>query len=322
MLRALLPACLLCGCAALVPAATDSFGEEGGDASDGGTTTPAPDLPPPAPSDIVIATFNVHLFFDTRCDSGQCGGGDFEDAPNQGQFDYRADELAAAIAALDADVVLLQEVENDACLDALQQRLDGAYPTAILGETDFAASVDVAVLARDPTLEVRRHGDPPIPLPGGGETWFAREFLEVHLDADGHRVVVFAAHFKSKNDDDPERRLAEATRARELVDAAVAAHPEALVVLGGDLNDTPGSPPLAALEGEGGMLRVAAELVPDDWTYTYDGERRALDHLYQAVDADGGEFVAGSAHVFRGEFDEGWGGSDHAAVRASFRAGP
>lgn len=318
-MRRLLAVLALCSCGALVPADSGPTGggEEDGDVS----TVGEPDLPKPAAADLVVATFNVHLFFDTTCDSGSCGSGDFESAPNQGQFDYRADEISEGIAGFDADVVLLQEVENQNCLDALHMRLGEGYPTAILGETGFSASVDVAVLSRFDTLEVRRHSDQPIPLPNGDQTWFSREFLEVHLDAEGHRLIVFAAHFKSKNDDDPARRLAEATRARAIVDASAAEFPDAVIVMGGDLNDTPGSPPLTALEGDDGLLRVAAELAPEDWTYTYHDVHSALDHLLQATAATGGQYVPGSALVFRGEGDDGWGGSDHAALRASFRAG-
>lgn len=319
-MRRLLALSLCCSCAALVP--QDSVTEGGGGESSGeGSSSTGSVAPPPAPADLVVATYNVHLLFDTRCDSGQCGSGDFEEAPNQSQFDYRAGELAEAIVGLEADVVLLQEVENQTCLDAVTSRLAGEWPTAVLGETGFPASVDVAVLSRLPSLEVRRHEDKPIPLPGGGQTWFSREFLEVHLDAGGHRLIVFVGHFKSKNDDDPERRLAEATRAREIIDASTAEFPEAVIVMGGDLNDTPGSPPLQALEGEGGMLRVAAELAPEDWTYVYQDEHRALDHLYLATAATGGTYKSGSAFVFRGDFEEGYAGSDHAALRASFRAG-
>lgn len=308
----------LCGaCGALVPA--DTRGEEGGEGE--GTTAMAPDLPAPDPADIVFATFNVHLFFDTVCDSGQCGHSDFEEAATPEFFAYRADQLAAAILALDADIVLLQEVEDQTCLDALTERLGDEYPSAVLGETDFAASVDVALLSRHPILELRRHGDTPLQRPSGGQTYFAREFLEVHLDGDGHRVIAFAAHFKAKNDDDPERRLLEAERAREIVDASAVEHPGALIVMGGDLNDTPDSPPLAALTADGGMLRVAADIAPDDWTYRYNDTRSAIDHLLLATAATGGRYVAGSALVFHGETGDGWGGSDHAALRASFRAG-
>lgn len=307
----------LSACPWVVSQDTDS----GSGSGDEGTTEPAPpDLPAPGPEDIVVATFNVHLFFDTRCDSGDCGGDAFEQAYSESTFAARADTIADAILGLQADVVLLQEVESLDSLAALSARLP-EYETAYLGETGFPASIDTAILARFPLVEIRSHGDSAIPLPGGGETYFARDFLEAHFDRDGRRVIAFVAHFKSKADDDPERRLAEAQAARGIVDAAVEKHPDALVLMGGDLNDVPGSPPLLALEETGGLERVAADLGEDDWTYVWGGDLRALDHLYLAKFAAGGTYVPGTSRVFRGVSQVGWGDSDHAALRATFRVG-
>jgi len=284
------------------------------------STAASGELPPPDPADLAIATFNVRRFFDTVCDSGQCGPDDYEEVPTANQFAYKADTIAEGISGFQADVVILQEVENQTCLDALKERLGDTYPTAILGESGFAASVDVAVLSRFPLVAVKRHADVPLQRPSGGQTWFSREFLEVHLDAEGHELIVFAAHFKAKVDDDPERRLAEATRAREIIDAVALTNPDALIVMGGDLNDTPTSPPLMALLADGGMKRVAEELVPDDWTYSYQGVHQAIDHLLLSTAATGGQHLPGTTHVFRGEGNDGYGGSDHDALRSSFHA--
>lgn len=318
---------LLAAALAVLPACAAFFPPPGGNddagaSEDSGATTDAPpaDLPPPGPEDMVVATYNVHLFFDTKCDSGSCGGGSFESAPSEAAFAARADEIATAITDLDADIVLLQEIENQDCLRALSERLPD-YPTAYIGETGFPASVDTAILSRYPLLEIRSHGDVPIPLPNGDETYFARKFLEAHFDRDGRRVIAFVAHFKSKNDDDPARRLAEAEEARKIVDAVAQEHPDALLIMGGDLNDVPGSPPLNALEDTNGMTRVAAELGEGDWTYVFDSELRALDHLYLSNRASGGSFLSGTARVFRGPEGSGWGGSDHASLRATFRVG-
>ncbi len=309
----------LAGCQSLVPSGTQGPSETSSD--DGEVPTTGSELPPPPdPASISVATYNVRRFFDPHCDSGNCNSGDYEDVPTEGQFTYRADTLATAIADLNADIVVLQEIENQDCLDALTERLGNAYPTALLGETGLAASLDVAVLSRYPSLELRRHASTPLTLPSGGKTWFSREFLEVHFDAEGQRAIVFAAHFKAKINDDPDRRLAEATRAREVVDSVAQAHPLALLVLAGDLNDTPDSPPLRALEDEDGLLRVAAELAPDDWTYRFMGMYEPIDHLLMAT-TTGVRYLEGSAVIFRGEGEAGYAGSDHAAVRASFRAG-
>jgi len=279
------------------------------------TTTTAEDAGP-LPG-LRIATFNVRRYFDTVCDSGDCSYGAYEEQPTQAQFEARTAQIAEAIERIDASIVLLQEVETWTCLLSLASALYPRYPTFRLGEIGGVATVDVAVLAEGELVDEIRHRQVPLPLPSGGFTSFARELLELHLEVDGQRVVVFDAHFKSKSGDDPERRLAEATAAHQIVTARAAQLPDALVVLGGDLNDVPGSPPLDAIEQGGLLHRVAAD-IPDglDHTFIFDGQGVALDHLYLAV-AAGGSYIAGSAEVIRGSAG-GLGGSDHAAVAAHF----
>lgn len=271
---------------------------------------------PEATEKLRIAAFNVHRFFDTICHSGACGGSNFEELPSPEAFDAQAGQLAAAIGALGADVVLLSELETQASLDALKARLP-QYPAAVLGETGSPASVDVAVLSAFPITQVLGHRDRTLFRPDGSTTRFSRELLEVHLDARGAEVIVFSAHFRSKVADDPGRRFAEADAARDIVSTVAREAPGALVVLGGDLNDVPGSEPLKALELDGALLRVSSDR-PDSetWTYSYFGDRQAIDHLYLARDS--GAYVPGSFRAARGGSSGGYGGSDHAAVYADF----
>ncbi|WP_426752956.1 endonuclease/exonuclease/phosphatase family protein [Myxococcus sp. Y35] len=299
---------------------------------DGRGTPPEDDAPcvgsdcgEPKPPDtavegsVRIAAFNVQRFFDTVCDSGACGGNNYEALPTPSEFGMQADRLASAISRLNADVVLLAEVETQASLDALTSRLP-RFAYSELGETGAPASVDVAVISVHPITQVRGHRDRVLQRPNGTQTYFSRELLEVHVEVSGKEVIVFAAHFRSKSNDDPGRRFAEAEATREIVTAAAQAAPDALVVLGGDLNDVPGSEPIVALERGGTLLRVASDR-PDDetWTYTFYGERQAIDHLYLA--RGGGTYVPGS---FRTAKDPrgGYGGSDHAAVYADFMPAP
>lgn len=262
-----------------------------------------------------IAAFNVHRLFDTTCDSGTCGGSAYEALPTPDAFSTQANKLASAISRLEADVVLLGEVETQASLDALTSRLPG-FRHAVLGETGAPASVDVAVLSAHPILLTRGHREQPLIKPDGSTTRFSRELLEVHLDTPGTRTIVFSAHFRSKVDDDPGRRFAEAEASRVIVTRAAQEWPGALVVLGGDLNDVPGSPPLDALEQDDALLRVSSDR-PDSetWTYAYFGDFQAIDHLYLA--RGGGVYVPGSFRAAR-EARGGYGGSDHAAVYADF----
>lgn len=272
---------------------------------------------PRSPSRVRVLSMNAHRLFDLRCDSSRCGAGAYEALPTPERFDAQVDALALGIARAQPDVVCAQEIESDDALDALRGRLGSAFRTAVLGETGGPGSVDVAVLSRDALLDVRRHRRTRrLVLTSGRRTTFARELLEVHLDHRGHRVVVFCAHFRSKVRDEPERRAAEGAAAGEAVAEAVRAHPDALVVLAGDLNDHPASDALTALQ-RSGMDRVAARLPPgEDITWRGAAGAFALDHILHAT-AGRGRLVEGSVQVLR-DASGTWAGSDHAAIRADF----
>jgi predicted extracellular nuclease len=301
----LLVALFLLACEA-PPEGTDA----GAEPEDAGTTLP--------PTRVRIASFNVKLFFDTVCQSGACAPADFEQVSSQAAFDARAAQLAQAITSFDADVVALQEIETQACLDALLSRLSGVMPHGALGEIGTAGSVDVAVLSKTPIDQVLGHRNlERLVRPDGSRTNYSREFLEVHVHtADAQEVVLFAAHFRSKVSDDPGRRLAEAQTSRRIVTDLAATLPNALVVMAGDLNDFPGSPPLEALTADGGLLRVAADLaVADQATYVFNGRGEAIDHILQAV-TSGGRAVPRSSVVWKGS--GGFAGSDHFALTSDF----
>jgi uncharacterized protein len=294
------------------PGSTDLPSEDGG-------STPDPRTQPePAAGTVRIAAFNVHRFFDTVCDTGNCGGSAYEELPSARAFEARAEQLAQGLRAMKAGVVLLSEVETQPCLDALQARVP-EFSSAVLGEIGTLASVDVAVLARYPIREVRRYRSQRVlSRPDGSTTLFSREFLEVRLDVQGAELIVFATHFRSKVDDDPGRRYAEAQAARDILTAVAAERPGALVVLGGDLNDVPGSPPLEALEAGGALQRVSRELPLEELgTVWFQGAPQAIDHLYRARDASGQD-VPGTFRVVRDSPGSGLAGSDHAAIQADF----
>jgi len=306
-----------------------SFAEEGPGPSsppplpeDGGPPPGPGSQEEPAPGTVRIAAFNVHRFFDTVCESGNCGGAAYEELPTAEVFQARAGRIAQAISAMKAGVVLLSEVETLPCLEALEARLP-EVSTAVLGEIGTPASVDVAILSRYPLREVRRHrAQRLLPLPDGTTTYFSRELLEVRLDVQGTEVIVFAAHFRSRVNDDPARRYAEAEAARDIVMAVAAERPGALVVLGGDLNDVPGSPPLDALERGGALERVSQDRPLEEiGTVWFQGASLAIDHLYRARDASGQD-VPGSFRVVRDGPGSGLARSDHAAVQADFELPP
>jgi len=284
---------------------------------DVGVVDMGPDLAPDVGPDGIplrVGTFNVRRFFDTVCQSNACASGDYELQLSTAEFDFKAQKLATAIDAMDVDVISLQEVETQAVLDGLMSKLQTPYTIAKIAETGGTASLDVAVLSKGTLIETRNHKDVPLKRPDGSNTSFAREFFEVHIDLNGHRVVVFAAHFRSQRDDDPGRRFAEAEAAGLIVHATAAEFPNALVVLAGDLNDTPESDPIQALLAAGGLTLLTQ---PGLWTYGSFSSTEQIDQLIMAnsssIWVDEGMPVA---------FDDGsgsYGGSDHRALAATFR---
>ncbi len=267
------------------------------------------------------ATFNTARFFDTVCQSGSCGPGDYEEVPTQAAFDARVVQIATAINGFGANLVSLQEVETQACVDALLGRLGESMPYAVLGEINSPASVDVAVFSRTPIERVVKHRQEVLTRPDGTRTSFSRELLEVHVKIEGREVILFAAHFRSKNNDDPGRRFAEAQATRRIVDVVARENPQALVLLGGDLNDTPGSAPINALEENGGLVRAAGDLpVAEQSTYIFGGRGEAIDHLFQALTPAAAQRPR-SARVWK-EGSRGFAGSDHFALSAEWEFEP
>lgn len=263
---------------------------------------------------IKVATYNQYLLFDTVCDSGRCGPDDFETQWTQDQFDARIAERAAAIDALDADIVFLQEIETQEVLDDLNAALQNPFPISILAETGYDASLDTAILARGELVATREYHK----LNDGWQK-FARKFLRVDLDIQGKRVIAFSAHFKAKYKDDEARRIAEGETAHEIVTQVAASHDGALVIMGGDLNDTPDSEPLIALTKDKKLRRVTeGESLFDIYTFGYQQRRQAIDHLLIAP-TRGGRYVNKSAHSIHDNPPiPGYGGSDHSVLVGQF----
>lgn len=283
--------------------------------------SPEPDMRPEIidGADITVATFNVKRLFDTRCDSGRCESGDFEEAPSELALKSKVERIQRAIETLGADVIVFQEIEKEELLDRITENVRSEYPTRVFGETSFSASLDIAVIARGSLIKTLEHRDDRLQLDNGTTDRFARELLEVHVDIDGARVIVFGAHFISQRDSSADsRRRGEAKRTGELASAALAANPEALVVVAGDLNDVPGSDTIDLLD-DAGLRITSAELDSNvEYTHVYAGNRQILDHVL-FYDTDHTDLGYDGVRAVRDQGAQTFGGSDHAAAMGTFR---
>ena len=277
-----------------------------------------PVLPTTTTRDITVASFNVKRLFDTTCDSGACSSDDFEGLNTQAEMDAEIARVRNAVRVLDADVMVFQEVETQALLEEVMRPFRDEYPTLVFGNTG-SSRLDVGIVTKGQLLKVEEYKNMPLTTSSGSRTSFAREFLEVHSDFDGLRVIAYGAHFVSKRSSGMDgRREAEGTQAASLMSYTGKLYDKGLVVLGGDLNDSPDSPVLAPFY-RAGVKSVSAGLSTDEfYTSSFQGDRQVIDYvLYWG--RDGVELLSESVRAFHDEGRSGYEGSDHAAVRATFR---
>ena len=170
--------------------------------------------------------------------------------------------VAARVIELDADVLLVQEVEDQTALEDFNRNsLDDMYDQIVVLEGNDLRLIDVGIMVRRPlglgavtTWKHARHPDRP------GDPVFSRDLLQAELlDASGGRVLtVFNTHFKSHFIDafnreegrpktaaeiEAERIAANLLRRQQAEVAAeiIASRFDEPVLLGGDMNDPPTS---------------------------------------------------------------------------------
>ncbi len=284
----------------------------------GGTPETPPFEDTTLPNTLRIATWNVHNYFDTVCDSATgCGGSYYE--PRETDITYRTKMLSVAdgIKRIDADVLLLQEIEKESCLIDVQNWIGtNIYPSYAFGETGSTAGLDVAILTRGTITHVTTYRNKHwITQPDGSQKRLARELLAAEITLpNGIELTAFTTHFVSKvSDTTGERRLGEAKLVRELLDKYIAEHPGRLVVFGGDLNDFPDSEQIQTLSGDE-QLSSAIDMMQGPIT-TW-GDSVTFDYLfYSAENAS----KSAKAEVICDEYRKnGLSSSDHCSVKAVF----
>ena len=160
----------------------DQNDRDGGGDDSGETKTDVPVTP--AKATVRIVTFNVRKYFDETCDSGRCDADDFEKVFSGAEFVFRGNQLADALKTLDADIIVMQELETEECLDVIADRL--GFDHRAFGETFSNASLDVGIISKFIISDVKRYRDSTtLELSTGGTKKFTREFLETEMDVEG-----------------------------------------------------------------------------------------------------------------------------------------
>ncbi len=270
-------------------------------------SNPRPLAPDPVGGNVTVAAFNVLNYFST-IDSGPdvCGplaNQDCRGADNAEEFERQRDKIFAALEGLDADIVGLIELENDAADAALLDLVAGLND--VVGAGTYAA-VETGAIGPDAIRVALIYKPANVTLVGDHAVLDTPEFLDPNDSGGaqnrpalaqtfvpvggGHAVTVVVNHLKSKGsscgagDDDVVQGNCNLTRtlaAAELLewlamDPTGSGSPHVLLV--GDLNAYDEEDPIDVLTagGFGDLLeRFSGE---DAYTYVFDGLLGHLDY--------------------------------------------
>ncbi len=223
---------------------------------------------------LVIATYNVENYGPAN---RLTEAGYRKDYPKP-EAEKRA--LRAVIRAVDADVLVLQEMGGAPYLDELRRdlRTEGLdYPHAALA-TASDADRHLALLSKRELRGVVTHADLAFTYFGAKEP-VKRGLLEATLATAAGDVTIFALHLKSRytdRADDPmsaTRRAGEATAIRDRVLKRFPDPAAARFVILGDCNDSRASKAVGFLQKRGkteiARLLPAADSRGETWTHAY-----------------------------------------------------
>ena len=182
-----------------------------------------------------VATLNTQFLFDGLDDEGQANFPAKGD-PKKAQ-EHRA-RIGDIIRMLNADVVMLQEVENERVVRRLvdESLAELGYEVYFVEGYDTFTGQDVALLSRLPVDEIGRTDDR-VPVGRPGSSYGVSKNLYARMNLGSVPVTLVGLHFLARPDDRgrKDRREAQAEVIRRLVEREHALG-RAVIVLG-DLND-------------------------------------------------------------------------------------
>lgn len=237
--------------------------------------------------------------------------------------------LRTVILGLNADILAVQEMGQQAYLDELRRDLKAAgldYPYAVLLEGPDPDR-HVALLARREPLAVQQHTDLAFNYRGSSEK-VKRGMLEVTFRTEGGELTLFVIHLKSRLTDQPDdplstqRRTGEAMIVRDTILRRVGDPARACFMVLGDCNDSKRSKPLGHLLKRGKVeiatLLAAVDRHGETWTHFYRAEDSYSRVDYIMVSAALRDtVVGGTARIY--DAPETQLASDHRPVMATLR---
>lgn len=273
-----------------------------------------------------VATYNVENLFDAVYVGTEYDDYTVKHNWTKRMVDIKLNHTAEVICDLDADILGLQEVENDQILQQLMIRLDRVgcpyRYSAITHKKD--TPIQVALLSRYP---IRKQNEIQVSVAAG-----VRNILEVEVDIKGYPLTLFVNHWKSKAYKGYESKRITYAKALQSRIAKMPQNKEYIILgdfnsdynayltLENKINDTNGKTAIndvlktkvgAYLVEEDEMFKAARgvhytlwqELPVDQrWSHKFYGKKSSLDQIVlpkQMFDGKGVDYVNNSFNVFK-----------------------
>jgi uncharacterized protein len=269
--------------------------------------------PPAVGGNLKVASFNVLNFFTTfqdganvsgatgrTCVTGQTAVSSCRGASNLAEFVRQRNKIVAAMAAIQADVFGLMEIQNNEALngetaDTAVQNLvsalnavPGVGPYAVVPKPPITGTdaIRVAMIYKPATVALSGS-----PLSDGSAIHNRPPFAHA-FTANGQKFSVVVNHFKSKGscptsgiDDDQgdgqgcwnDRRKQQSTALLNFISTVQSASADPDVVVIGDLNAYGKEDPIDVLT-TGGLVNQISRFDANGYSYVFDGEAGYLDH--------------------------------------------
>lgn len=237
------------------------------------------------------------LWDDSEPHEGQIiGTPDNPAVPTAKEYQLEAYAIAKTIEQLDADVVGLIEVENQAVVDTIASHLSDHWSVVFVKGRDSYTGQDVAILTRLQVLAgtASNLADYYGESKDGVVRKRPSKILGVGLQDKNKRIYVMVSHLISKRASNDKKRYAQADAIRKAMLDQYGKYHHYVVL--GDLNDTPDSDPVLRVLGhwddEVDLVQPADTTGEDaDFSYIYQGKKELIDHILvdQAL-GEGGVF--------------------------------
>ncbi len=153
-------------------------------------------------NELKIASWNVQTFFDANLDNIEYSEFIKSKTWNVESYKERLVKLCQVIKTLDADVFIMQEIENENVLYDIKNFLAGEWnQKKVYKYSCFAkkssAAIGCAVLSRVPLKSLKCHSIDVRLFQGDWSR--SRPIMEVEVDQNGKPLTIFVNHWKSKS---------------------------------------------------------------------------------------------------------------------------